>query len=197
MNKNLHIVLVGDSVFDNERYVLDGNSVESLLRKAMPAAKTSLLAWDGAICNDIIDQLEYLPTEVSHLIVSCGGNDALESLPLLEIKVKNVEQALKKLAKVSTEFRRNYIKMLTLIGQYKDPIVCTIYNKCPGLSVASVTALSIFNDIILEEAMKRGLDIIDLRTVCTKTNDFSLISPIEPSKQGGEKIVKQIIKRCL
>ena len=49
-----------------------------------------------------------------------------------------------------------------------------------------------FNDTIIREAIRRGLPIIDLRHVCTKTEDYASMSQIEPSATGGMKIVKVI-----
>jgi hypothetical protein len=51
-----------------------------------------------------------------------------------------------------------------------------------------VTALSLFNDVITTEGITRGIPIVDLRRVCVEAADYSPISPIEPSCQGGEKI---------
>jgi hypothetical protein len=44
----------------------------------------------------------------------------------------------------------------------------------------------------VREAFAARLPIIDLRSVCTEAEDYSEISPIEPSDQGGGKIAKAI-----
>jgi hypothetical protein len=49
----------------------------------------------------------------------------------------------------------------------------------------ALTALALFNEVILEEACKRKLAVIDLRTICNEKEDYSEVSPIEPSHQGG------------
>jgi hypothetical protein len=51
-----------------------------------------------------------------------------------------------------------------------------------------------FNEVILREAISAGLKIIDLRLVCTESSDYSELSPIEPSRTGGEKIAAVIRK---
>lgn len=53
-------------------------------------------------------------------------------------------------------------------------------------------ALSIFNDVIIREAVRLGLLVIDLRLICSEAEDYSKVSPIEPSAKGGEKIAKAI-----
>ena len=50
------------------------------------------------------------------------------------------------------------------------------------------TALAPFNDVILREATAHGLSVLDLRLVCDEPGDYSTVSPIEPSAQGGRKI---------
>ena len=49
-----------------------------------------------------------------------------------------------------------------------------------------------FNEIILREAFRAKLPVIDLRLVCDRAADYSAVSPIEPSMAGGAKIAKLI-----
>ena len=73
-----HIVLLGDSVFDNGAYISAGPDVATQLRLALPARyKVTLLARDGAVAADLPHQIARLPDDASHLVVSVGGNDAL------------------------------------------------------------------------------------------------------------------------
>ena len=75
----------------------------------------------------------------------------------------------------------------------KPAAVCTVYDSIPGLGRSAVTALSVFNDVILREAFAAKVPIIDLRLVCDDASDYSAVSPIEPSVAGGEKIVRAIV----
>lgn len=70
--------------------------------------------------------------------------------------------------------------------------VCTIYESIPDLERTLHVALSIFNDVIIREAVRLGLPVIDLRLVCSEAEDYSKVSPIEPSAKGGEKIAKAV-----
>ena len=47
-----------------------------------------------------------------------------------------------------------------------------------------------FNDVIIRAALVRGLDVLDLRTVCTESADYA--NEIEPGVQGGENIARAI-----
>jgi hypothetical protein len=52
------------------------------------------------------------------------------------------------------------------------------------------TALSVFNDAITRNAFSLGVDLIDLRLICSEAEDYA--NPIEPSVQGGRKIARSI-----
>lgn len=51
-----------------------------------------------------------------------------------------------------------------------------------------------FNDVILREAFRAGLPVVDLRLICTDFEDYAKSSPIEPSTVGGAKIVRAIVR---
>jgi hypothetical protein len=73
-----HVVLLGDSIFDNAAYVRGGPSVIEQLRKKLPDQwAATLSAVDGSVLENVHGQLKRLPTDASHLVVSAGGNDAL------------------------------------------------------------------------------------------------------------------------
>ena len=95
-----HIVLLGDSVFDNAAYVRPGEpDVVRQLRARLPAgAKATLAAVDGATAADVRRQLERLPADATHLIVSAGGNDALGNIGVLDEAADSIAVALTRLA---------------------------------------------------------------------------------------------------
>src|SRR4051812_45594945 len=73
-----HVALLGDSVFDNRAYVGYGPDVVTQLRQRLPPEwRATLAAVDGGVIRDIPHQLERLPDDVTHLVISVGGNDAL------------------------------------------------------------------------------------------------------------------------
>jgi len=188
----MRIVLLGDSIFDNAPYVEEGKSVSEILRRDF-SLDADLLAVDGDVTTDMPDQLRGFP-EGEHLaFVSCGGNDALCSIYILEEKAITVGHALEQLSSLRQSFRRDYQQMLAkILEKTSNLVLCTIYNHIPGLSASATTALALFNEVILEEAFRRNLSVLDLRHVCTELQDYSPISPIEPSFQGGRKIAAAI-----
>lgn len=194
----MHLVLIGDSIFDNASYVSEGESVSDLLALELPEAKISLLAVDGDVTTDVSTQLKSFPKDATSVFISCGGNDALRSIDVLDCSVSTVGEALDVMYKARETFRSNYVAMLeSVLRRHSQVMACTIYNKVPGVSEKALTALAIFNEVILEELSIRKIPLIDLRVICNESSDYSEISPIEPSKSGGEKIVKSLVENVL
>jgi hypothetical protein len=189
-----HLVLLGDSIFDNASYVPGQLPVEEQLRAHFPrGADVTLVAVDGDRTADVEDQLPSVPADATHLFVSVGGNDALGYSTVLDDGGEGGMQLLARLAGVHAEFRENYRRMLHAVLRLgKATTVCTIYDAIPGLQPVAATALSIFNDVILREAIAAGVPVIDLRLICSEPADYAAVSPIEPSAAGGEKIARAI-----
>lgn len=191
-----NVVLIGDSIFDNAIYVPEKQAVIDHLKRMLPVGLTvTLLAIDGSITSQVIPQLECLPPRTSHIFVSTGGNDALRTKFQIFDADTGLEvlDVLQELATYVNEFREQYHRLMNELGEFSLPTsVCTIYNSIPGLEDAHKTALSAFNDVIVQEAATKGFLIIDLRQVCTDADDYSEISPIEPSGKGGKKIADRI-----
>lgn len=194
-----HVVLLGDSVFDNVRYVAGGLPVIEYLRKQLPAGwKATLLAVDGDVASDVVNQIVNLPSDATHLVVSAGGNDALNIVNFLRQPVHSMLEALDKLSVPLEAFRQDYRVMLAVVLDKNLPVaVCTIYDCIPGLTPAIKKGIALFNDVIIREALDAGVQVIDLRPVCSDAGDYSAISPIEPSVQGGEKIAARIAKSLI
>lgn len=191
------IVLVGDSIFDNIRYVdvaAGEKPVIEHLRKSIPSGWTAtLLAVDGNITTDIATQMTKLPSSATHLAMSVGGNDAIQSSGILQQSATSVDAALTTFSVALDDFRGRYRKAMTaLLSASRPAMVCTIYDAIPNLTKAKVTALALFNDIIIREAAHQGVPILDLRSICDDSTDFSSVSPIEPSDAGGAKIADAI-----
>lgn len=192
-----HIVLLGDSIFDNAPYVAEGTEVAAQLRSRLgPGYRVSLLARDGAVLADMVAQvarLEALSEPATRLVVSCGGNDVLGLVGAMQTPAHSVLDAAELLAAWQASFRREYRRMLDVVQSWKTPLaVATIYDGVPGLAAGLRAALAPFNDVIVREAVHRGLPVLDLRVACDEPGDYAGASPIEPSEQGGDKIAAVI-----
>ncbi len=167
-----HIVLLGDSIFDNKVYVgKNGNDVLMHLHESLPNNwQTTLKAIDGSVIENVSRQLLEIPSDATHLIVSVGGNDAIRNADVLQMKANNAVEVLSEIAKRAETFESHYKEMLrNLLSKSLPTAVCTVY--FPNFSEAvfqrlAVTALSVFNDVIIRRAIVNGLPVIDLRFIC-------------------------------
>jgi hypothetical protein len=191
-----HLVLLGDSIFDNESYVPGGPPVIEQVRRALPrGGRATLLAVDGAVSASVASQLRQLPDDTTHLIVSVGGNDALRHSGILDQVRRPAGEVFAAMTDMQGEFRHDYREMLRAVLAVGAPAaVCTVYDAIPGLVAEAVTLLSLFNDVILREAARERLPVLDLRLVCDEPRDYSTVSPIEPSQHGGQKIAAAIAR---
>ena len=191
-----HIVLLGDSIFDNAAYVHGSPDLIRQLTALLPSDfKATLLAVDGSITTDVHAQIPKLPSSATHLIVSAGGNDGLSRADILQRPAGSVGDAVDQLAALRAEFCQNYRRMLTALLTLKKPLaLCTVYDPRfpdPLMQRLTTTALNIFNDCILREAITHGLPVLDLRLICTEAEDYA--NEIEPGVPGGRKIAAGIL----
>ena len=191
-----HIVLLGDSIFDNAAYVRGGPDVVRQLREALPQGwRATLCAVDGATTGSVRPQLARLPSDATHLVLSAGGNDALGASGLLGAPARSVADAVATLADVQDMFESSYAKMLQHVLALGLPTaLCTIYDTpsfAPDHRVIKA-ALSLFNDRITRAAFARRLPLIDLRLICSDDADYA--NPIEPSTRGGAKMAAAIAR---
>ena len=195
-----HVVLLGDSIFDNAAYVEPGQAcvTDHMRHKIEPKGWIlDMRAIDGDVVAGIEQQLKKPPLLPCDFVLSVGGNDALGHLDVIGDTTPNQSFAsvLARFHEIRENFRWKYTRALDLILEHGQPlIVCTIYNpKFPETDIQTLaeTGLSFFNDVIVEEALRRNLTIIDLREVCSDTDSFA--NPIEPSEIGGDRITDAII----
>ncbi len=191
-----HLVLVGDSIFDNAGYVAAGAAVIDQLQDKLPQGyRASLLAVDGDVTDDVYAQLENIPSDATHLFLSVGGNDALRIASVMYEKVNSVGEAMEIFTEIKSDFQNRYRKLLgELAERHVQLTICTVHDSVPELEQRSLTALALYNEVILKEAFAIGAPVIDLRLICNESTDYSEISPIEPSQKGGNKIVSRIIE---
>jgi hypothetical protein len=190
-----HLVLLGDSIFDNATYVRGRPAVIDQVRNSLPQGwRATLIARDGNVINDVHRQLERLPDDASHLVLSVGGNDVLLEIEILQRTVRNVGEGLRLLADSRDRFENDYRRLMQAIRDRGLPAaVCTIYNPCfpEGLlQREAVAVLCLFNHCILRNAHQFTLPVLDLRVICTDAADYS--NEIEPSSTGGAKIAHAI-----
>ncbi|MBG6219101.1 hypothetical protein IWX75_003592 [Arthrobacter sp. CAN_A6] len=189
-----HVVLLGDSIFDNKSYVGGGPDVVAQLREELaPGWKCTLLAVDGDVTTGVVRQVRSLPPGATHLVVSVGGNDALGYAHLLQQKAGSVAEALSILGDAQDQFAMNYASTIRAVSVEGLALtLCTIYDTPPSDPDQRLvrTALALFNDQITRAAFSFGASLIDLRLICNEDRDYA--NPVEPSVRGGRKIAQAI-----
>ena len=153
------------------------------------------MALDGSVTADVTSQIPKIPASATHLTVSVGGNHGLSRADILQHKARSVGAAVDQLAALRAEFHQNYHEMPNALLRVKLPLtVCSVYEPCfpdPLMQRLTTTALNIFNDCILREAIAHGLPVLDLRLICTDAQDYA--NEIEPGVPGGKKIAAGIL----
>ena len=187
-----HLVLMGDSIFDNGRYVPGRPALVEQARDWFPKDwRVTLLACDGAITPQVANQLERFPADATHFAISIGGNDVLESSYVVRESDNTPTEMLAEIHEARRQFREQYQKMLDAVRAHQCPAVaCTVYDAIQDITFQESLLLALYNDVILSECIRRGIPVLDLRLICTELQDFSTYSPIEPSEIGGAKIVR-------
>jgi hypothetical protein len=192
-----HLVLLGDSIFDNAAYTAGGPDVVTQVRAQLPPGwSVALAAVDGSQADAVAGQVAGLAPGATHLVLSIGGNDALMASGLLDEPVYSSADALRLIGASVREFEGRYrAAVAACLAQGLPLVVCTIYNgnfPDPDYGERVVVALTAFNDAIVRTACTHGLDVIDLRAVCDLPQDYA--NPIEPSSVGGAKIARAIAR---
>ena len=181
-----NIILLGDSILNNTTYVKKEETIQELLLDYTKNSKLYYMPKDGAVIADIYDQFATIPADLDnpYFVLSVGGNDILQgaNAPGSNKKVKNVFSKYKKLVKaLQTRFPAS---KLFLMNIYLPPTI----------TPAQKTAITEWNSLLYDYATDPKNNIKSLIAINYKLNqndDFTL--GIEPSFQGGKKIVELLI----
>jgi hypothetical protein len=189
-----HLALLGDGILANGAHTGREPDTASLIRQLLPAWKVSLLAAEGSAMAAVASQLKQLPADVDLVVLSIGGNDAMTHVDLLEQPTKSSGDTLDALVGMVDDFAAGFDPVAKSVRD-RSPrlVVCTIYEPpLVGLNTASRARvlLTLLNDHILRTAYRWGLDVLDLRAICTIPEDFT--QQIAPSATGAAKIGRAI-----
>lgn len=193
------LVLLGDSVIDNGPYLQPGEAdVAGQVRERLAAWDVDMRAVDGQRTADVAAGLARQPVaEGAARVLSVGGNDALSHMGLLSaFWPMRFAGALVRLRDIREDFRAGYGPLLDAL-KGGPTLVLTIYNPNftgaqSAMQAPGEGGLSIFNDVIQQEALARGFAVLDLRRLFTAPEDYA--NPIEPSAVGGAKIADAVAK---
>jgi hypothetical protein len=192
----MHIVLLGDSVFDNAPYTDGGPAVIDHLKAMLePGQEATLLAVDGHRVADMPSQVRRIPPDATHFFLSVGGNDALDQVSLLNQPVRTVAEGMGVLGGEVDAFEARYGALLgELTASFEWLEVCTIYNGSFGEEQPVLSAaVRLFDDVIQRAAIAHRLEVIELRDLLNEPLHYA--NPIEPSVEGGRVLAEEIMRR--
>jgi len=182
--KDIKVVLIGDSMLNNSAYVSANQSVPDLLSKELVGNTVYNFAKDGSTINDCYAQLDKISTNLNKsntsIVVSCGGNNILNSHSLKKSDMNNLFNEYSKLLKsIKTRVPNSSLYVLNL------------YTPTNSHYLSYHSAIEQWNQLLTNNKSKLQYKIIDTSSLLVTDKDFTY--NIEPSKKGGTKIVKAIL----
>ncbi|MCL4867270.1 MAG: hypothetical protein KJZ47_15360 [Gemmatimonadales bacterium] len=188
------LALLGDSILDNGPYTRPEPDTTAHLQRLLPGWTMQRVAEDGGIMSEVAGQLRQLAVRPSLAVLSIGGNDAVQHLGVLEGRTTHSANMLEELLAITTEFGAQYEAVARAVAAHAERVVlCTIYEVQlePARYAELVKVpLGLLNDQVLRVGSRLGLEVLELRSVCTEPADF--VQQIEPSARGAEKIARAI-----
>ena len=176
------IILLGDSVFNNNSYVEKGKAVNELLQKNADENTTIIcLARNDSTINNIYQQLENVNIDLNDKLItvflSVGGND------IMKLQEQNLDDTFE--------------KYTTLIGAIttKLPnvklVLLNVYYPANTSKYDSLIDKWNTNIELEYESNNKNIYLLNLANLLKDPSDF--VFDIEPSITGGEKIANKIL----
>ena len=208
-DRQLRILLFGDSIFNNRKYVPE---YETVLRQVESIAGGVVLglAVDGRTTESyavqVRDQKGLLSSklkekyfdDVPAAFVSLGINDVLHFMR--EIKVLNLFQKhdpIEVLHERTIDFMNAYEDVVAYFTQELElpTTFCTIYNSAVEDKELFSVIQGLFNDVIMKVTSRWTQTTLELRDIFTEQDDY--INFVEPSANGGKKLANAIHERAV
>jgi len=187
LTNNEDIVLVGDSILENSKYVPKNKSVKDEIFKKHK--NMLMLAEDDSKIRDIEKQLKKMPKHLNkkstHLIISVGGNDILEKYE----KKKESDITTKKIDELFIEYRT---LLENIKKNYKMKIVLVnIYLPLAESHVKLHKVIREWNRRQKSYARAKQIKILAIADKFDEPKHFT--KKIEPSAEGSKIIAEQVL----
>ena len=191
-NDSSTIILIGDSILNNNNYIFtEGKSVSDLIKAEH--SNTYLFAKDGAIITDCYTQIEQISKieseanseENIYIFVSAGGNNILSSRNKLsnEMIESFFQQYSTLILSIKSSFPNAQIYLLNL------------YYPLDSRFKNLYTYIDQWNTLLSEFAENNKLKVIQTNKFMLKNSDFT--NAIEPSETGGKKLADAILSSVI
>ena len=193
MEEPTKVILFGDSVLNNSRYVPLGKSVGSFCRNIYGGG-LRIYAQDGASINNVHNQIEQCASNSDasgeiHLIISVGGNNLLNAMNVHALNDQTVDKCASQyerlIKRVANTFPEARIYLLNVYHPTEKRYQ-KISKYIDGWNETVVT-------LIESGEMGDRVELIDIDALLTEEEDF--VDDIEPSSKGGKKITSAIVDK--
>jgi len=172
----LHVILLGDALgrMPQIRDRGPGHLENRLLPDWKHEWRLTLIRADDVINRSTLAQF---PEAATHVVISVEGNRAIAASGMLEGRADTYEDALARLSFAADQFEDVIRSLIQAALRTRLPVaVCTMFLphlKNPVQQRAASTALAIFNDRIIRQAVEARVPIADLRSCCSEARDYS------------------------
>jgi hypothetical protein len=187
-NKKNHIVLMGDSMFDNKNYVYYNETVSKHLMEYH--YNTINVAKDGAVISDLKKQLKKIPKKMQNkdnlLFISIGGNNILNAYSLKEDNFGDVT-----IIKDIFDHYKTIIDKIILTTKMSVILLDLYY---PPKKEEYFKLIDWWNMYLKQFANERNLPILEVSEILNKGDNF--VNDIEPSNKGGKILSKAIYEKA-
>jgi hypothetical protein len=180
-NQNTNIILLGDSILNNDNYVNNNQSVESNIAKNFEGNVYNYAA-DNSIISSVYNQINELSKNInnnnSNIFISVGGNDILTN--------KNTSL---------TDLMIDYENLLSYLSSKMDKcniFLINIYYVKSNKYKQYYSSIDKWNRNLTKIASKNDYKVVEISKIMTSDIDF--INDIEPSSIGSQKISKLILQ---
>lgn len=182
---NTTIILLGDSIFKNNRYVKEGESIEDIIKSLHK--NTLIVAQDGAILFDLMRQFKAIPEKynksTTKLFISIGGNDILHEYRFYSTRDKS------RLSNIINKYQN--LILLFKSSCKCEIILCTIYLPTAKLYHHYYPIIKDWNHILEQFAKTNNFKILPIADIIYKEQHFT--HDIEPSSKASKIICNNIL----
>jgi len=180
------VILLGDSIFQNEGYVKDENTIENKLKNKI---NSLVLAKDDSLIEDVISQYNEIPEELNepntYLFISIGGND------LLGYYVTNQYNS-DDLSKFNIVWDKYVREINKIINKTKCTVVLTdLYYVHENTYHKYYNIIDAWNNNLERFSKKKNILLYKISELVKREKDY--VNIIEPSKYGSQIIVDNIV----
>jgi lysophospholipase L1-like esterase len=179
------IIVLGDSILKNNKYVPDDKSIEFLMSKHTKSTNNKLLflAEDDSRISDLEQQLSGIVENNGYMIISTGGNDILQYVYTQSLNSSIIQKIF-----------LNYTNTINTILNTHKPSRVYLLNLYFPADESMKPFYHYINEwnTLLQEYVKSNsmIELISINDICNDARDF--VDIIEPSEECSIKIANKI-----